>query len=85
MSDHQAADRSAFRAFVLSNHPDVGGDPAAFIAGLSRFRRAHRGVQEDESRYDAPVILVGTPHGLHRALRRLRQWRDQRRRPPRVE
>ena len=27
-------DRSARRAFILAHHPDRGGDPAAFIAGL---------------------------------------------------
>lgn len=30
------------RAFVLSEHPDRGGDPAAFAAGLARFDQALR-------------------------------------------
>ncbi|MDQ6649622.1 MAG: hypothetical protein M3Z02_05835 [Actinomycetota bacterium] len=34
-----AADRSAFRAFVRDNHPDRGGDPEAFQAGLAAFGR----------------------------------------------
>jgi hypothetical protein len=29
--------RSAFRAFVREHHPDRGGDPGAFVAGLRRF------------------------------------------------
>jgi len=29
--------RRARRAFVLAQHPDRGGDPAAFAAGLARF------------------------------------------------
>ncbi len=31
-------DRAAYRAFVRDNHPDRGGDPEAFVAGLARFR-----------------------------------------------
>jgi hypothetical protein len=31
-------ERAAFRAFVRDNHPDRGGDPAVFVAGLARFR-----------------------------------------------
>lgn len=33
-----AAERAAFRAFVRANHPDRGGDPEAFVAGLARLR-----------------------------------------------
>jgi hypothetical protein len=32
------ATRAAYRAFVRANHPDRGGDPEAFVAGLARFR-----------------------------------------------
>jgi hypothetical protein len=31
-------DRAAYRAFVRDNHPDRGGDPDVFVAGLARFR-----------------------------------------------
>lgn len=31
-------ERAAFRAFVRDNHPDRGGDPDVFVAGLARFR-----------------------------------------------
>ena len=30
--------RAAYRAFVRDHHPDRGGDPAVFTAGLDRFR-----------------------------------------------
>jgi hypothetical protein len=30
--------RIAFRAFVRDHHPDRGGDPDAFTAGMDRFR-----------------------------------------------
>ncbi|MEV6642215.1 hypothetical protein [Amycolatopsis sp. NPDC051371] len=51
-----AASRAAFRAFVRAHHPDVGGDPAQFAAGLARFRAGEPAVVEsevDSSRYDA--------------------------------
>ncbi|GAY10542.1 hypothetical protein [Pseudonocardia sp. N23] len=31
-------ERAAYRAFVRENHPDRGGDPAAFVAGLAAMR-----------------------------------------------
>lgn len=33
-------ERSTFRAFVRENHPDRGGDPEVFVAGLARFGQA---------------------------------------------
>ena len=30
--------RAAYRAFVRDHHPDRGGDPDVFVAGLARFR-----------------------------------------------
>ncbi|MGI8647666.1 MAG: hypothetical protein DLM55_04260 [Acidimicrobiales bacterium] len=30
--------RQLFREFVRAHHPDRGGDPEVFIAGLARFR-----------------------------------------------
>jgi hypothetical protein len=65
------SDRAAFRAFVRTHHPDVGGDPAVFAAGLARFR-------EQDSRYDAPVSFVARRRGVSAMLARFR------RRPPRV-
>ncbi|MBE1496896.1 hypothetical protein H4696_003996 [Amycolatopsis lexingtonensis] len=65
--------RAAFRAFVREHHPDVGGDPAEFAAGLARFRESAR-----DSRFDAPVSFVRRRRGLAGLLSRFR------RRPPRV-
>lgn len=63
--------RAAFRAFVRAHHPDAGGDPAEFAAGLARFR-------EPASRFDAPVRFVTRRRSLAALLARFR------RRPPRV-
>ncbi|MDQ7803366.1 hypothetical protein Q5425_06465 [Amycolatopsis sp. A133] len=67
------SDRSAFRAFVRTHHPDVGGDPAVFAAGLAGFREP-----APDSRYDAPVTFVARRRGPAALLARFR------RRPPRV-
>ncbi|WP_163512342.1 hypothetical protein [Fodinicola acaciae] len=34
----EARRRRAFREFVKENHPDRGGDPAIFAAGVEAFR-----------------------------------------------
>ncbi|MCW2912850.1 MAG: hypothetical protein JWN52_918 [Actinomycetia bacterium] len=36
--EQQWASRAAFRAWVRACHPDVGGDPEAFTAGLAGWR-----------------------------------------------
>jgi len=33
------SDRAAFREFVRTSHPDRGGDPDVFMAGLAACRR----------------------------------------------
>jgi hypothetical protein len=60
--------RAEFRAFVREHHPDRGGDPEVFVAGLARFdtRFANAGADEsvaNDPRYDAPIEFV-TPHPL---------------------
>ena len=50
-------ERAAFRAFVREHHPDRGGDPEVFVAGLARFRppvAVGRRRDPDDRRYDAP-------------------------------
>ncbi|MFJ7216789.1 hypothetical protein [Amycolatopsis sp. NPDC098790] len=75
MSGADPAGRAAFREFVRTHHPDVGGDPAVFAAGLARFRA---GESEVDSRYDAPVRFTARRRGIAALLARFR------RRPPRV-
>ena len=90
-----ADERAAFRAFVREHHPDRGGDPEAFAAGLTRFRAPGRagqgtsgcggtGPQPRTDRYDAPVELVAPlPLPLRGVLHLMRRWR--RRHRPRVD
>jgi hypothetical protein len=70
--------RAAFRAFVRTHHPDVGGDPAEFAEGLARFRAGESEV--DDSRYEAPISFVVNRRGVAAVLAKFRR----RRRPPRV-
>lgn len=82
-----ADERAAFRAFVREHHPDRGGDPEAFVAGLARFRAAADRVDVDRygtDRYDAPVEVVAPlPLPLRGVLHLMRRWR--RRHRPRVD
>jgi hypothetical protein len=43
------------REFVKEHHPDRGGDPDAFVAGLESLR------DRQNPRYDRPVEFVTTP------------------------
>ena len=69
------AERRAFRAFVREHHPDRGGDPDVFKAGLAAYRRRGTG---DGLRF----------HRQRRGLAVLTGWwqdrRERRTRPPRV-
>jgi hypothetical protein len=71
-------ERAAYRAFVREHHPDRGGDPDAFIAGLARFREdPHR----DDPRWDAPVEVVpALPLPTRVVVALIRTIRRQRRR-----
>jgi hypothetical protein len=40
MTGREAERRAEFRAFVRANHPDRGGDPDVFAAGLRAWRRS---------------------------------------------
>ena len=78
-----AGTRRAFRAFVRAQHPDRGGDPAVFAAGVAAYRR-----------YQQPAGRAGPAVGHVVFFRRRRglavlagYWLDLRagrRRPPRV-
>lgn len=80
--------RSLVRAFVRANHPDVGGDPELFVAGLRRLREGRQDgtgagcgtwwPAPDDPRLDAPVLVVvgkGPLALVGRARRRLRGTR----------
>lgn len=86
-TDDAASARAAFRAFVRAHHPDVGGDPEVFAAGLAEFRAADaaaRQAQRPRDRYDAPVVVVHRSRGPRAVLRRIHRWRARRNRRARL-
>jgi hypothetical protein len=81
-----AEDRAEFRAFVREHHPDRGGDPDVFAAGLARF-----GASESTPAPDADpgstdsVDLAAMPFPVRVGVALIRTWhrlRDERAEPP---
>jgi hypothetical protein len=71
-------ERAAYRAFVRDNHPDRGGDPEAFVAGLERFRQAQPDTVDD-ARFDAPVEVVRPlPFPVRVGVALIRTWHRRR-------
>lgn len=75
-------DRHAYREFVRTHHPDRGGDPEVFRAGLARFRERD---DDGPDRYDAPITVVPRHRGVRAIVHLVRTWWTRRRRPPRVQ
>ncbi|SDC43445.1 hypothetical protein [Actinokineospora iranica] len=75
-------ERAEFRDFVRRAHPDRGGDPAAFVAGLAelRNRQARSRERRPDPRFDAPVVGGDPPRGLRARLDRLRYRKERKRR-----
>jgi hypothetical protein len=73
-------ERSAFRAFVREHHPDRGGDPEVFVAGLAGFGVAEpvRSDSDDDhgdDRYDAPVeVVTPLPFPVRVGVALIRTW-----------
>lgn len=80
-------ERAAYRAFVRDHHPDRGGDPDLFIAGLARWRGTAEPPVPDvddapDPRFDAPVEIVHplpVPVRVAVAVLRTIRWHRQRR------
>lgn len=75
-----AQQRAEFRAFVREHHPDRGGDPEAFVAGLARFEATRSAATPvSERRYDAPIeVVVAHPLPLRVAIALIRTVRRHR-------
>jgi hypothetical protein len=66
-----------YRAWVRSHHPDAGGDPGEFAAGLARWRERRAGDAGGVPPREVSVFRA-------RALWRVQRWWQRRQRPPRV-
>ncbi len=69
------AARRAVREFARRHHPDAGGDPAVFTAGIERLRGSV--VTRRPGDFDGPVFFIRRPAGL---ITRLRRWQARRNR-----
>ncbi|MEV5572562.1 hypothetical protein AB0L06_21160 [Spirillospora sp. NPDC052269] len=83
--DEARAERSAFRAWVRDHHPDLGGDPETFAAGLRRRRRSRTDADTGSGSGsgpspDAPIVGVQRRFGPVAAVERWRYRRDRARR-----
>lgn len=80
MSPRTVEERRAYRAFLRATHPDLGGDPDAFVAGLARWRAA--------APPPAPTTGAVSFHHRRRGVGVFLDWlleaRRRRRRAPRV-
>jgi len=86
--------RRARREFIRTHHPDVGGDPAVFTAGLAEFHtgsaegsfttRWPEWVAPDDRRLNADIVFRRRPRGFEAVLLWLKQLRDRDKRPARV-
>lgn len=78
--------RAEFRAFVRTHHPDRGGDPDAFVAGMAGFASSRPpSVQVPDPadvldpRYDRPVeFTTPYPFPMRVAIALIRTVRKQR-------
>lgn len=77
--DEQSRRRLARREFIRAHHPDHGGDPAAFMAGLAAFDQLPAGTP-----LPRVVVVADTPL-LARLLAALMHRIGRRRPPPRVK
>jgi hypothetical protein len=78
--EHQQELRHRYREFIRTHHPDRGGDPEMFQAGLAAFRRE----MAAGGRGDGPVVFARRPRGIAGRWARWRERRAGRRRPSRV-
>lgn len=92
----QPHQKAAFRRWVRANHPDVGGDPAAFAAGIQAAREgrwsefespegASEGMFEPGSKPDRTTIYIRrSVRGVARVVYVAQRWNARRKSPPRV-
>jgi curved DNA-binding protein CbpA len=81
-ADPAAERRRAYREFVRTHHPDVGGAPDEFIAGLRRFHEPTHA--PDGRRYEGQTVFYTRPRGFGRVAANWRSRKERRRRTPRV-
>lgn len=83
-SEGKQASRAEFRAWVRTCHPDVGGDPDTFAAGLARWRLALLPGPAEPGNKAAPVTAQVTVFRSRGGWWLIARAWHRRRRMPRV-
>ncbi|MDS1272418.1 hypothetical protein RIF23_19190 [Lipingzhangella sp. LS1_29] len=69
-------ERARYRQWVRRNHPDLGGDPTVFAAGMASWRRG----RDPDAPGTGPVHVFRAPRTpLGVLLRGVRRWYARRR------
>jgi hypothetical protein len=81
--------KAAFRRWARENHPDAGGDPEVFAAGLQAAREGRFGdalADPDETfQHGRTTVYVRrTARGIARVIVATQKWNARRKQPPRV-
>ena len=74
--------RQEWRRFVRDHHPDRGGDPAVFAAGVRAYREGRRPATATAEQY---LTTHRSPKGFGHVTRWARRRWDGWTRPPRVQ
>lgn len=85
--DPDDAIRREMRAFVRAHHPDVGGDPEQFAAGLAELRESLSDQEADgaaAAEATPGIVVSGAAKHPVGPLARVHEWRRRRGRAPRV-
>jgi hypothetical protein len=77
----EEARRAEWRRFVREHHPDRGGDPEVFAAGVRAYREGRRPLAGAEH----PIGIHRSPRGLGHLTRWARRRWTSWTRPPRVQ
>ncbi|HWG13679.1 MAG TPA: hypothetical protein VG268_10455 [Streptosporangiaceae bacterium] len=76
--DPRSRERRDFRAWVRAHHPDAGGDPDSFVAGLAAWRQ-RRGQPSEPGPARTEVTVFRSRHGMWRLARWWRRHHGTRR------
>jgi hypothetical protein len=82
--------KAAFRRWAREHHPDMGGDPAVFAAGLEaaragrweEFENPPSAPEEPETR--TTVYVRKSARGIAKVIVAAQRWNTRRKQPPRA-
>jgi hypothetical protein len=78
LDDDPAQQRRDFRAWIRAHHPDAGGDPDSFVAGLAAWQQ-RRAQEAKPAPPRTEVTVFRARHGMWRLARWWRRHQGARR------